>query len=114
MRKRQLDHSVHIARAVAVFRPDDQRGAAACGESEKRLHQAALLEYVRSQIAEVSETVNEDPRRLDFLYRFRYLLAERFTLHFRGREHIVSLDFKKEFRRRGQIQNPHLIEVQMK
>src|SRR5262245_60448359 len=109
----QLDHTVHLAGALAILRAHDDRCAMACGKSEKGLYKTAVNKNVRCEVAEITEAVDKDSFRPNFSDRFRYLLVYGLPLHFGRRKNIVGLDLRKNLRRRRKIQDRHRIQLQM-
>src|SRR4029453_18112392 len=110
-RKFQLDNSVDIASAFTVFGRYDQRSTPARGESEEGLRKTAMLEGVRSQIAEHTKAVHKDPLRIQLLKRLRYLLADRLTFDLDRREDIVRLNRREYFRGRRKVENTHSRDI---
>src|SRR5438552_2338934 len=72
------------------------------------------MECIRTEIPEMFEAINEDTLRFEFFDAFPDLLADRFALHFCGREDVVRLNFGKQLRRRCEIQHRDLTDLQPK
>ena|SRR5262245_54341163 len=113
-RKLELNDSIDIARALIVFGRYDQRSTSAGGKSEEGLRKTAVLEGVRSQIAEHTKAVHKDPLWIHVLKRLRYLLADRLTLDLYRREDIVRLHLGEYLRGRREIENTHVRDIHAK
>src|SRR5262245_13151531 len=110
-RKLQLNDSVDIPRALAVFGRHDQRSTSPGGESKEGLRKPAMLEGVRRQIAEHTKAGHNDPLRIQLLKRLRHWLADRLPFHLERREDIVRLHRRKYLGRRREVENAHCRDI---
>jgi hypothetical protein len=82
------------------------------GKSKERLDEPAIIEGIRRELAEVIETVHENPLNIRIANRFRDFYDNGFALDFRRRKDIVAFRGGERFRRGSQIENGHTIHIE--
>ena len=71
-----------------------------------------MMKRIGDEISELTEAIHKNPGGLCLLYRFGHLRGDRPSFHFRRREDVVNLIFRKCFRRRCEIQDFSGIQIE--
>ena len=108
----EMNNAVHVTRAIALVRRDNERGSLLCCKSKKRLRKTAMMKRICREVSKLAETVDEDPRRFDVANCFPDLGGDGFAFDLGRRKDIVDFRLTKCFRRWCQIQNMNTVDVE--